>query len=206
MPLLRYFFLAVVIAVITVVGLAGLRGTAFHKFSRPPIELVPDMDRQAKFKAQSPSVFFGDGRASRMPVPGTVPLENPVENEYLSTGRMGDRWGAGFPVPVTPALIARGQERFQINCAICHGATGAGNGMAKQFGVTTVASLHQDRLRDMPEGEIFHTISKGRGTMGAYPHIKLEDRWAIIAYVRALQLSQNAPADELPENLRAKLK
>ncbi len=205
MPILRFFFLGVFVAGVAVLAIAGLRGTQHHRFSQPPLEVFPDMDRQPKFKAQSPSPFFADGRAGRAEIPGTVPVEYPADHEALATGRIGDRWVTGFPVPVTAELMARGKERYTINCAICHGDTGVGNGMAKQFGHTTVASLHQERLREMPEGEIFHTIAKGRGNMGAYPHIKLEDRWAIIAYVRALQMSQHVPADELPPKTRAKL-
>jgi mono/diheme cytochrome c family protein len=103
--------------------------------------------------------------------------------------------------------MRRGQERYTINCAICHGATGAGDGMAKQFGLNTVQSLHQERLRTMSDGEIFNTITNGKNTMfGLGDRVQVPDRWAIIAYLRALQKSQGgARASELPPEERAKL-
>lgn len=207
---MRYFLLILASLVVVVVVVAGLRG---HRFTRPPLEVFPDMDRQPKVKAQVPSDFFADGRAARPPVPGTVPLgysmpigkeQVPQTSTYLETGRMGDRWGTGFPVEVTPELMRRGQERFNITCAVCHGATGSGNGMAFKFGLVTVQSLNQPRLREMADGEIFNTITHGKNTMlGLGDRISVPDRWAIVAYLRALQKSQGGasvrdiPPDEL---------
>lgn len=226
--MLRAFFIFLAFTVVLVVAMAGFRG---QKFKQPPLEIFPDMDRQPKVKAQDPSQFFADGRAARLPVEGSVPLgygmpgHRPVEGQtgapttpykhiefgglptYTDTGMMGDQWGTGIPLPVNESLIARGQERFQIFCAICHDATGAGNGMAKQFGMSTVVSLHQERLRTMPDGEIFNTITHGKNTMFAYgDRIPVPDRWAIVAYLRALQLSQGgATLADVPADERAKL-
>lgn len=227
--MLRYFFIIFAFLVVLVVAMAGFRG---QKFSQPPIEIFPDMDRQPKVKAQVPFDFFQDGRGNRKPVEGTVPLgyampqHRPIDGQtgtedlgpyyditftagssYPQTGRFGDNWGTGLPMTVDENLLARGQERYQIFCSVCHGATGAGNGMAQKFGVATVVSLHQDRLRTMADGEIFNTITHGKNTMLGYGEkIPVPDRWAIVAYVRALQLSQGgATLADVPEPERVKL-
>jgi mono/diheme cytochrome c family protein len=226
--MLRYFFLIFAFVVIVIVSMAGFRG---QKFSQPPIEIFPDMDRQPKVKAQDPSGFFADGLGARKPVSGTVPLgyamplHKPVDGEtgtpsspykavvfsggpdYMQTGKMGDQWGTGLPMPADEALLARGQERFKIFCSVCHGDTGAGNGMAYKFGLATVVSLHQDRLRTMADGEIYNTITHGKNTMLGYgDKIPVPDRWAIVAYLRALQLSQGgATLADVPPAERSKL-
>lgn len=126
--------------------------------------------------------------------------------DYLNTGKMGDQWGTGIPLPVTSQLLQRGQQRFNITCAMCHGASAAGNGITKQYGLATVVSLQDDRLRKMSDGEIFNTITNGKNTMMAYgPNIVVSDRWAIIAYLRALQRSQHATIADVPEDRRAEL-
>src|SRR6266403_5829359 len=129
-----------------------------------------------------------------------------VGPDYIDTGKMGNNWGTGIPVPVTPELLQRGRERFSITCAMCHGATAAGNGIAKQHGLATVVTLQDDRIRGMADGEIFNTITNGKNTMMAYGSIiTVADRWAIITYLRALQRSQNAVIADVPENQRAAL-
>lgn len=221
--MLRYFFLIFGFLLLLVIAIAGWRGL---KSSRPPIEVFPDMDHQPKVKAQVPSEFYADGVAARLPVPGTVPLgyEVPKEDgqrgtspyrkiefstgdDYENTGKMGDHWGTGFPKEVTMEMMTRGQERYAIFCAVCHGATGAGNGMAQKFGVNTVQSLLQERLRLISDGEMFDTITHGKNTMLGYgDRIPVPDRWAIIAYVRALQKSQGgATLNDVPEAERAQL-
>ena len=116
---------------------------------------------------------------------------------------MGNNWGTGIPVPVTEQLMQRGQQRFNINCSVCHGLTAAGNGVAKLYGLNTVATLQDERIRKMADGEIFNTITNGKNTMMSYGgNVPVADRWAIIAYLRALQRSQNAAtADVPPEEL-----
>lgn len=226
--MLRYFFALFAFVVLVVLAMAGFRGM---KSSRPPIEIFPDMDHQPKVKAQVPSSFFADGRAARPPVEGTVPMgyAMPMHKEvngstgasaspykhivfssspdYLDTGKMGENWGTGIPLGVDEKLMARGKERYGIYCAVCHGATGAGNGMAQKFGLNTVQSLIQERIRVMSDGEIFNTITHGKNTMMAYgDRIQVQDRWAIIAYIRALQKSQGgATLDDVPAAERAKL-
>ena len=194
---MRYFLLAFVIAVALVVGIAGSRGKLSRK---PPIEIIPDMDRQPKIRPQTPSAFFADGRASRLPVEGTVArgsdfLEAPV-NTGLVTGTTN--FVANSPLKVTPDLMARGQNRYQIYCAPCHSPLGDGNGITKNFGMAVVANLHDPRIVAMPDGELFYVITHGRNLMGPYrSQIEIEDRWAIVAYVRALQLSALGSQEDL---------
>jgi mono/diheme cytochrome c family protein len=126
--------------------------------------------------------------------------------DYYNTGKMGDHWGTGIPVEVTPELMQRGQQRFNITCVMCHGPTAAGNGITKQYGLATVVTLQDQRIRQMADGEIFNTITNGKNTMMAYgPNIIVPDRWAIIAYLRALQRSQNATIADVPEDHRGEL-
>jgi mono/diheme cytochrome c family protein len=186
---MRYFLLAFIIAVALVVGIAGSRGKLSRK---PPIEVIPDMDRQPKIRPQTPSAFFADGRSSRLPVEGTVArgsafLDAPI-NTGLETGTTN--FVANNQVKVTPELMARGQNRYQIYCAPCHSPLGDGNGITKGFGMAVVANLHDPRIVGLPDGELFYVITHGRNLMGPYrSQIEIEDRWAIVAYVRALQLS-----------------
>jgi len=154
-----------------------------------------------------------------MPKPGGSPGNAPPEDrvspphlafsvgtDYYDTGKMGDRWGTGIPVEVTRQLMERGQQRFNITCVMCHGATAAGNGITKQYGLATVVSLQDERIRKMADGEIFNTITNGKNTMMAYgPNIMVADRWAIIAYLRALQRSQNAAIVDVPQEHQAEM-
>lgn len=194
---MRYFLLAFIIAVALVVGIAGSRGKLSRK---PPIEVIPDMDRQPKIRPQTPSAFFADGRASRLPVQGTVArgshfLDAPV-NTGLVTGTTN--FVAHSPVEVTPQLMARGRQRYEIYCAPCHSPLGDGNGITKSFGMAVIANLHDPRIVAMPDGELFHVISNGRNLMGPYAsQIEIEDRWAVVAYVRALQISALGTKEDL---------
>ncbi len=219
---LRAFLLISLLLTIAAVAVLGFRG---EKGTNEPWEIFPDMVRQVKVRAQAPLGFFADGRGPRMPVNGTVPIgyemPNPhagaaeshmaagfsVGTDYMNTGKMGTtNWGTGIPVPVTPQLVQRGRERFSITCAMCHGATATGNGITKSYGLATVVTLQDDRIRKMSDGEIFNTITNGKNTMMAYgPNIMVQDRWAIIAYLRALQRSQNATAADVPPEHRAEM-
>ena len=201
--MIRVFFFGYVIAVVLTVCVLGFRGTEFKK---PPFEIFDDMDHQPKYKSQNVSFLFEDGRIDRGPIPGTIPFDLEIENEYLLTGKMGDVWGAGFPLEITEEVLERGQERYNINCAICHGETGAGNGITTQYGVAGVANYHSDLFRDMPEGQIFNTIKNGKGLMVGLPHISPEDTWAIIGYIRVLQKSKNASMADVPADDKEKVK
>lgn len=200
---MRYFLFTFLIVLVTAVAILGFRG---DKTTRTPIEIFNDMDRQMKFKTQSESAFFADGRMDRPPVPGTVPSVVKVEDSYLTTGLIDGTYGDGIPLPVDAKLLARGKDRFNINCAPCHGAVGAGNGIVSEYGFAGIANYHEDRIRKFPDGQIFYTITHGKGLMYSLPHIPVEDRWAIVAYVRALQKSQNAKIDDVPATEREQLK
>jgi len=220
--MLRGFLLISLLLTIAAIAVLGLRG---EKTTNEPWEIFPDMVRQMKVRAQSPLNFFADGRGPRMPVEGTMPIgyEMPkaqpvgapeshsaagfsVGPDYIDTGKMGNNWGTGIPIPVTAQLLQRGRERFNITCAMCHGPTAAGNGITKQYGLATVVTLQDDRIRKMADGEIFNTITNGKNTMMAYgPNIMVADRWAIIAYLRALQRSQSAAIVDVPPEHRADL-
>jgi mono/diheme cytochrome c family protein len=201
-----------------------------HKFSQTPVELFPDMDRQERVNAQARSSFFADGVGARPPVAGTLPVgysipDQPFEDgdavvdgfslpdSYFNSGRVGDYFGDGMPEELTvdAHLLARGKERFGIYCAICHGDSGDGKGVVANFGLMNpVANLHDPQFSDpthpqyRPDGEFFEVITNGRARMGAYGGaVPADDRWAIIAYVRALQAAQKtadaAPAPEAAE-------
>jgi mono/diheme cytochrome c family protein len=202
---MRYFFLTVLFIAVVVVSMAGFRGRPSRK---PPIEIFSDMDRQPKIRPQTPSAFFPDGKASRPPVEGTVArdshfLDNPVDTGMV-TGTTN--FVAVNPVKVTDELMARGQQRFQINCSPCHGLTGEGNGITKSFGMATVGNLHDPRIVQFTDGELFYVITNGRNLMGSYAaQVLPEDRWAIIAYVRALQLARLGAPEDLPADQRTAL-
>jgi len=224
--MLRYFFLSLFLAVIAVATIAGFRG---DKSRKAPIVILDDMDFQPRFDPQHTSDFYADGRAARQHVEGTVPqgfvqpgrysttegnnaryLNGPAGfsnfETYIETGRAGEVWGDGIPLEITPAVLERGRERFNINCAVCHGAAGDGTGVVSKYGFGGIANLQESRLLTMADGHIFNTITHGKGTMGAYgPNITVEDRWAIIAYIRALQRSQNASINDVPAQYRTEL-
>ncbi|WP_050029402.1 cytochrome c [Verrucomicrobium sp. BvORR034] len=215
---MKYFFLSYFLVVVTVVSFAGFRG---HKFEKPPIQVFPDMDDQAKVKAQVKSHFFADGVGMRHPVTGTVPmgfelpskpasegytpqtLEFTHGSTYYYTGKVGDYYGDGFPeeLKVSTELLKRGQERYNIQCAICHGTSGNGKGVFTKYSTVVPADLTGPGFDDAsnpayrPDGKIYDTITNGWNQMGGYgANINVQDRWAIVAYVRALQHAAKNPA------------
>jgi len=213
---MRYFLILFTIVVLLVVAIAGTRGT--HS-PRRPIEVFPDMDRQLKLRPQVPDGFFANQRSSQPYVAGTVarsePLQTasgpvyPFEDHPVNTGRVTGT--TNFvelnPLTVDLQLLERGRQRYTINCAPCHGALGDGNGITKKYGMAVVGNLHDKRIVIMPDGEIYNTASYGKGLMQGYAgQVDLKDRWAIVAYVRALQLARlGAPAD-VPESEQAALR
>jgi hypothetical protein len=165
-----------------------------------------DMQNQPKFKPLEPSAFFADGRSARTPVPGTVPRGHLRTDRLFFEGREKDALAHRFPMRVTRPMIVRGQERFNIHCAVCHSRTGDGRGMIVQRGFPPPPTFHSDRLRQAPAGHFFDVITNGFGTMYSYAdRVPAGDRWAIIAYVRALQLSQNARFTDVPADERTAL-
>lgn len=177
----------------------GLCAAAFALFVGGCIQ--QDMAHQPKSKPLSPSTFFDDGRSERTPVENTVARGSIADDELFVPKDSNT-----FPLLLTPEFMKRGQERYRIFCAPCHGIQGDGNGMVVMRGMKHPPSYHQDRLRQEPNGYIYDVITNGFGGMLSYSaQIPPKDRWAIIAYVRALQLSRNAPVSELSPELREKL-
>jgi mono/diheme cytochrome c family protein len=224
--MIRNFLIGFLLFSAVVVALLGFQGE--HR-SNTPIEFFSDMKRQSKVKFQKPSSFFADGRAARSPIEGTIPVGydipgHPTQNsnvpddirsplgeftagtDYYNTGKMGDHWGTGLPLPITAELMQRGQLMYSVNCSVCHGATGQGNGITSKYGLNGIANYHQDKYRQMADGQIFNTITHGYNTMMPYgDKVTVKDRWAIVAYLRALQKSQFAKLDEVPDSQRATL-
>ena len=205
---MRNVYLITAFAALLLVSLFGFRGALF---TSPPIDVFPEwafpgMKRQPKPKPQGESKFFADGRADR-PLPAGVVSREPLRNDdALFTGKSANgSWVRGFPVAVSGQLIARGKDRYTIYCSPCHGAVGDGNGITKQYGMGATPSYHDDRLRQMAEGEIFNTITHGKNNMLPYSDKLLpEDRWAVILYVRALQRAQTGTAADVTDaNARA---
>jgi mono/diheme cytochrome c family protein len=164
------------------------------------------MHDQPKYKPEGVSAFFPDGRASRPLVDGTVAQGHLEDDRPFNTGKSGAAYVREAPVPVTRKLLARGQERYNIYCSPCHDRVGRGRGIIVQRGFRNPPSLHEDRLRQQADGYLFEVISKGFGVMPDYAQqIRAADRWAVVAYVRALQLSQSATLADLPAEDRMKI-
>lgn len=200
---MRNVYLITALLIVLTISVLGFRGT---RFSSPPMEVFaewafPAMRRQPKPRPQGESRFFADGRADR-PLPAGVVSREPVRNDPgLYAGKAADgSWMRGFPVAVDERLMARGKDRYTIYCSPCHGAVGDGNGITKQYGMGATPSYHDDRLRNMAEGEIFNTITHGspNGNMQSYADkLVPEDRWAVVLYVRALQRAQTGTAADV---------
>ena len=162
-----------------------------------------DMHNQPKYVPLRESEFFADGRSERPLVPGTVPRGESRADVSYYTGLVGDKLLDTMPVPVNRELLKRGQERFNIYCAPCHSVLGDGQGMVARRGYLKPPSFHDDRLRNAPLGHIYRVMTYGSGAMPDYAQqIPAADRWAIVAYIRALQLSQTAPSSDVPEGER----
>ena len=199
------------------VGILGFQGSQMRK---PPFELFPDMDRQAKLRPQEPNHFFANGISSQLPPVGTIARSQPIqtvngevyafEDSPVNTGKISGttNFVETNLLPVNEALLARGRDRFDIYCAPCHGRLGDGNGITKKIGVmAAVANLHDKRIVELTDGEVFNTITYGKSTMGAVgPLLPTQDRWAVVAYLRALQLSWLGAKDDLTPAQPATLK
>ncbi len=166
----------------------------------------PNMQDQPKYKPQAASAFFADGRAARPPVADTVARGQAQTDSYYATGLVNGTPVAAFPAPVTREQLERGHERYDIYCAVCHGLTGYGDGMIVQRGFPPPPSFHSDALREAPVGHFYDVITNGYGVMYPYAsRVAPDDRWAIAAYIRALQLSQHATPDDVPPDQRPAL-
>jgi mono/diheme cytochrome c family protein len=161
-----------------------------------------DMRDQPRYEALEASDFFADGQSARLPVAGTVARGQLHDDEAFFTGKSQGQLVADVPVEVNRELLLRGQDRYTIFCSPCHARTGMGNGMIVERGFRRPPSYHIERLRNAPAGHFFDVMTHGFGAMPSYARIKPHDRWAIVAYIRVLQLSQNASLDDVPESER----
>ncbi len=158
-----------------------------------------DMHDAPRYEAYEKSEFFGDARSMRPQVAGTVARGQLREDTAMFAGKTGTAFVARNPVPITLPLVHRGRQRYDIYCAPCHGRAGRGDGIVVRRGYRAPPSLHIDRLRTQPDGYLYDVITNGFGVMPDYAsQVPVADRWAIVAYVRALQLSQHAPVAALP--------
>jgi mono/diheme cytochrome c family protein len=165
-----------------------------------------DMQDQPKYKPLAASQFFADGTSARTPVPDTVARGKLNTDTLLDTGKIDGQLADEFPFPVTAAVLDRGQDRFNIYCTPCHGRLGDGDGMVARRGFRKPPSFHEDRLRAAPAGHFFDVMTNGFGVMPDYrAQVPVRDRWAIAAYIRALQLSQHATMDDVPAAERTTL-
>ncbi len=212
-PLLAFMIMTGVAAVIPVAYLAKARN---EHSTQPRLHVIPDMDFQPKAKSQQASPLFDDGRVMRVAPEGTVARGELRADDALYKGTVGNGWTTEIPsaIEINDSTLARGRERYDVYCAPCHGSAGYGDGMvtkrAESIGSpkwVTPSSLHQEYIVRMPHGQLFSTISNGARSMRGYAaQIDVEDRWAIVLYVRALQRSQAATVDDVPADKRAQLR
>ena len=185
------------VSVLIVVIMIALTGSACRQ----------DMHDQPKYTPLRSTPFFGDVRSARPLIAGTVAQGQLHEDPFLETGKIGNADAAVFPFPVDAAVMARGRERFEIFCTPCHGRTGTGDGMIVQRGYRRPPTYHDDRLRNAPIGHFVDVMANGFGAMPDYSdQVNARDRWAIAAYIRALQLSQHAQLADVPDRERGALR
>ena len=188
---MRLSFAAAALSAAAVLGLAGCR---------------QDMHNQPKFYPQRGTELYVDGRSARPQVENTVARGQNDATSYFMTGMQGGKEGDGMPIPVTMDVMQRGQERYNVYCTACHSRVGNGGGIVVQRGYLPAGNFHVDRLRQAPLGHFYNVIANGYGGMPEYASmLTVEDRWAVVAYVRALQLSQNATAADTGGNKIQKL-
>ena len=215
---MRIFLAIFVFAALAVLSIFGFRGS---KSTKPPIEIFPDMDHQARYKPQGANSFFTDKRNDRSSPANTVARGNYFNQAEVFSADFSDPDLGGtvlnqgkypdgslvksIPLDVTNELMETGRQKYEIFCISCHGAAGDGNGVTKPYGILAT-SYHDDRLRTIEDGHIYDVITNGKGLM--YPlndRMTPEERWATVLYVRALQRSQNTKVEDLSAAQRTKL-
>jgi len=165
-----------------------------------------DMQDDSRLKPYEASRFFKDGRTARPLVEGTIARGHLKDDEHLYTGRINGEFAETFPFPITREVLKRGRERYEIYCGVCHSPVGDGEGMVVKRGFPQPTSYHADRLRQSPPGYFYHVITNGFGRMASYAdQLEPRDRWAVTAYIRALQFSQNARLSDVPAEKRGEL-
>ena len=191
----------------TVAAAIALTGCAGQTSRQPPVQVFPDMRTQGRYDPQEKSSFFGDGRASRMPVRGTVARGRLKDDDVRFTGLVNGQHVGKNPLTINEELLKTGQRRFNTYCSPCHDRAGQGRGMVGVRAMWIPTNLHEARVKGFNDGEIFHVITNGRRSMPSYRYqITEDDRWAIIAYVRALQRTTSGTIEEVPADQRTSLK
>jgi mono/diheme cytochrome c family protein len=215
MPPRPVTYVLLVLIALSFVPMAFLVKARVTGSTSPRLQIIPDMDNQPRFKSQQANPLFADNRELRPPVPGTVACTGHSDDPLFSQGRTQQgEWTARSPLPTTAPLLQRGQQRFQIYCTPCHGLGGAGDGTISRRADrlaegtwTPPSDLASETVRERPDGHLFNTITHGIRNMPAYgPQISPADRWAIVAYVRALQRARHATLDDVPPDVRPTLK
>jgi mono/diheme cytochrome c family protein len=210
---MRIFLALFVFAIVAVISIFGLRG---QKSEKPPLYVFPDMDRQPKWLPQGTNDFFDNRMNDRPEVQGAVPRGNALDKAAvfnpgyqnreayepeLMLGKEADgSWTTEFPMEASYRLIETGRQQYDIFCSVCHGKTGDGKGITSynNYGINIAASFHSDKYREMPNGQLYNTIVNGYGQMMGYgDKLSLEERWAIVLYMRALQRAYYAESDDL---------
>ena len=202
-----YKYVVIILFALTVVtvSILGLRGLMFRD---PPLQLFDDMVDQPKYKSQSQSAFFPDGRTMRLPPLGTLAWGRSAAapDPKLKIDDLANYKLAKMPGKIDMALLKKGQYLFTTHCVVCHGGFGNGNGINVQYGQSLPANYHADRLRTATDGYLYQVITEGKGLMGPYgPSLRPDDRWSIVAYVRALQRAGNATIQDVPQTQRPDL-
>jgi mono/diheme cytochrome c family protein len=202
---LKYVLIILAALCILTVAVLGVRGTTSRL---PPMMFFKDFEEQPRYANQGASPFFPDGRQMRPIPPGTVawgrdagePDKSLLHDDAVAFAQQR------IPVPVTMELLQRGQHLYNIHCVVCHGGFGNGNGVATHYGMAPPANIHGDRIREVSDGYLYQVITEGRGLMGPYgPSIRPMDRWAVVAYTRALQRAGSGRIEDVPMNLRPEL-
>lgn len=203
--MLKYVLISLAVLCVLALAILGVRGTTSRQ---PPVMFFDDMDDMPRYENQGGSTFFPDGRQMR-PIPaGTVAWGRAAERP---DGSLLNNDAAAYkmeriPLKLDMTLLQRGQKVFNINCAVCHGGFGNGNGITVKYGQVPPANYHADRLRQVTDGYLYQVITEGKGLMGPYgPNIRPEDRWAVVAYVRALQRAGSGTLEDVPANMRQEL-
>lgn len=203
--MLKYILIILAILALLTVAFMGLRGTISRQ---PPVMVFDDLDDQPKYKNQSDTTFFPDGRQMRLAPAGTVAYGRDAAgpDKSLLVDDLAQFQLRTMPVEMNMAMLERGRHLYETYCVVCHGGFGSGTGVTVQYGQAPPANYHSDRLRQATDGYIYQVITEGKGLMGPYgPSIKPEDRWKVVAYVRALQRAGVGTIEDVPENRRAEL-
>jgi mono/diheme cytochrome c family protein len=200
-----FFYIAIFVVSLALIPPVVIARMRTVPSSRPPVHLIQNMDNQPKFRAQQENILFVDDRAMRPRLAGTIARGDMTTDTHFAMGMVGDQWATSFPdgVTVDATLLDRGQNRFNIYCKLCHGKQGLGDGIIHQRGMHLLSigadgtqwvpakNLHEEAIVDQAVGRIFNTITNGVRNMSGYAsQISTADRWAITAYVKALQFSQ----------------